>query len=62
MLPHKHLSLGPPQSRHTCCKADYDMIVVMIVMAVVMILMIVMLKMMTMMLKMMMMLKIEDAQ
>ena len=51
MLPHKHLSLGPPQSRHTCCKADYDMIVVMIVMAVVMILMIVMLKMMTMMLK-----------
>ena len=59
MLPHKHLSLGPPQSRHTCCKADYDMIVVMIVMAVVMTLM---LKMMTMMLKMMMMLKNEDVQ
>ena len=59
MLPHKHLSLGPPQSRHTCCKADYDMIVVMIVMAVVMTLM---LKMMTMMLKIMMMLKNEVAQ
>ena len=59
MLPHKHLSLGPPQSRHTCCKADYDMIVVMIVMAVVMTLM---LKMMTMMLKIMMMLKNEDSQ
>ena len=59
MLPHKHLSLGPPQSRHTCCKADYDMIVVMIVMAVVMTLM---LKMMTMMLKIMMMLKNEDVQ